>query len=277
MPGYWISVPAGSFQAGSPLTEYCRQANEAQRSVTLTHAFELAVNEVTQQDFSTVMGFNPAMHKNYNPGPTSCAPYCTPGSPVESVTWHMAAAYCNALSSLAGLAPCYTCTGSQYTLSCTPAYAGSAIYGCAGYRLPTEIEWERAYRAGTSTAYYSGDDASYQGGAKCSSCFLEPSADSAGLYCKEGSQSPAPRTVGSHMNLWGFADLAGNVAEWCHDWYADSPAGGSDPAGPSTGTYRAVRNGSISSLNAELRAAHRVGALPSSGSPTVGFRCARTK
>jgi formylglycine-generating enzyme required for sulfatase activity len=256
---------------GSPENEPCRHADEDQHLVTLTNDFEIQATEVTQGQFTALMGYNPAHFGPDGPG-ASCGTDC----PVENVNWHEAVAYCNALSQQAGRAQCYTCTGSQKTVTCEEAvaYSGQAIYACPGYRLPTEAEWEYAYRAGTTEAYYSGPNDA--GG--CTSCSaVDVNADKIGWYCANAASTTHP--VGQKQpNPWGLYDMGGNGWEWCHDRHRKSLGvdAVTDPWGTANGPSRVVRGGSFFFHARYMRAAFRITGTPSFSSYHYTFRCART-
>jgi formylglycine-generating enzyme required for sulfatase activity len=262
-PGTWKALNKGSFQMGSPSSEPCRDTgDETQHKVTFTRGFWIMTTEVTQTMFKSIMGYLPASL-------TSCA-----SCPVARVTWHEAAAYCNALSKKAGLKACYSCSGTKASASCSSAYAGAKIYTCPGYRLPTEAEWEYACRAGTTTAFQSGAIS----GASCSTCASkDANADKIGWYCANSGNAAHP--VGQKTaNKWGLFDMAGNVVEWCHDPYTSSLGSTAvqDPVG-TAGAETNARGGSYWSWARYLRSANRNSFPPADSSQYVGLRPVRTR
>ena len=263
----WITVKAGTFQMGSPVTEPCRELTagikETQHTVTLTRSFLIGDQEVTQGEYMALMGTKPTYF-----------PACGSSCPVDSVTWHMAAAYCNALSQKEGLPTCYACTGTGSSTACSTAaqFSGVAIYECKGYRLPTEAEWEYAYRAGASTAFYNGP-------ISASSCTSgsDPNADKIGWY-SGNSSNKTYATRGKQANAFGLYDMPGNVLEWTHDWFlADlGNAAITDPVGASSGTDKTIKGGASPNTALFLRAAHRGSKVSTNVSPWFGFRCVRS-
>ena len=174
--------------------------------------------------------------------------------PVENVTWCDAVLFCNELSKKAGKDTLYMYTNII-------GYAGN---GCTeltgircntlrnGYRLPTEAEWEYAYRAGTITDYYWGG--SYPRTTQDDSLRMDSNAVWFGNYrfitWPVASKKP---------NAWGLYDMAGNVSEWCNDWFdwTYPSTAQADPMGPDSGNYRVFRGGSFNYSDDYLRATHR--------------------
>jgi len=239
-------IPGGTFIMGSPVNERDRFTAEGpQRNVTLKSIY-LCIYEVTQKEFQDLMGINNSTFKGDR-------------LPVDMVTWYEAVQYCNALSRKEKLKPAYTINNDAVTWDIS----------ANGYRLPTEAEWEYACRAGTTAAFYTGNNittsqANYDGNWPYGN---NPRGEYRRKYIEVGSL-PA--------NPWALHDMQGNVWEWCWDWFANYGEGDQEnPTGPQSGSSRVQRGGSWGSTAMELRSAFRRSYYPNERVISAGFRVAR--
>jgi len=224
---------------------------EPVHSVTFFYNFYIDCTEVTQADYQALMGVNPS----YFSVDTML--------PVEQVTWFDAVLYCNKRSLRDLLDTVY-----RYTSATVAAGKGcSALGGLVidtsqkGYRLPTEAEWEYACRAGTTTKCFWGYDSS---------------AGESYAWLVDNSGGRAHAVATRQSNAWGLHDMAGNVWEWCNDWYGIYASGSqTNPQGNVTGNFRVQRGGSWTDDAASMRSANRSGNNPDSRSFNCGFRCVK--
>jgi formylglycine-generating enzyme required for sulfatase activity len=240
-------VPAGEFTMGSPRREAGRRANESQRAVRLGRRFYLGLREVTNAEFRQ---FRPSHRSGFVLQQT----LDLDRQPVAGVTWQDAAAFCNWLSAQDGLEPAYLEQGGRLV---------PAVPLTAGYRLPTEAEWEWAARwnGGALRKYPWGDALPVPPGAgNFADRRAQPLVAQVLVDYDDGFAASAP--VGSFAaNALGFFDMGGNVAEWTLDLYTVQPAASTvavDPLAAGAGAVRVIRGSSWQHSGVtELRLAFR--------------------
>lgn len=247
-----VYIPAGKFQMGSDSVADEKPVHE----VTISKPFWLAACETSNANYRAFVkatgrpepGVLVESKKKVKPWQTRM--FSADEQPVTCITWDEAVAFCEWLSEREG----------------------------AKYRLPTEAEWEYAYRAGTQTKYYWGDDP----GGRDKVYFAKPWPEetkqapdyqetSWGLYttlpvqCEDAAKNP-----------FGLCHMAGNAWEWCSDWYGPYPADPqTDPTGPAEGEKKVTRGGSLFHKSRIATASARRPMAPNTSCHNRGFRVLR--
>ncbi len=246
-----VLIPAGEFQMGSD------EVSDQEKPIHAVYvdAFYIDQHEVTNAQYRQFVeatghkepsGFA-IVDGNWKSGfqPWSDENFNRDDQPVVCVTWEDAKAYCD----------------------------------WAGKRLPTEAEWEKAARGGQAEIRYVWGDAwpPSSGAANIADAAFKrvfPQESSIADY-NDGYIHTAP--VGSFKpNGYGLYDMAGNVWEWCSDWFDESyykTSPSQNPVGPGSGSYRSLRGGSWLNAPGELPLAYRLGGVPKGPYWDIGFRC----
>lgn len=215
-------------------------------------AFWIGEMLVTQALWQAAMRANPSHFK-------------TPDRPVESVSWGDCKKFISALN---GRKP------------------GLDVW------FPTEAQWERACRAGTTAATYGGDlkiigennapildSIAWYGGNSGRDFELDDGWDSSSLpyrHYPSDTRAGTRRVACKMPNAFGLCDTLGNVYEWCADWSGAYPRTRQrNPEGPDRGFERVLRGGAWDSSARCMRAAYRNALHPSLCHDNIGVRLAR--
>ena len=248
---------------GASRREPGRRSNEITKTVELTRPYYLGTTEVSNKQFKL-------FDRSHDSGILGRALLSDADRPVVNVSWDDAMAFCNWLSEKSGLPLAYERINGVWQ-AVKPMNTG--------FRLPTEAEWVWAsrYASGPTPTRFPWGDAM-------------PPVDVHGNYADESANSMVPYTIKSYNDTFrgpspvdhfapnelGIHDLAGNVAEWLHDYYSVKTPKEKliDPMGPDQGDYHVIRGSSYKHGRfSELRWTYRdYGIEPR---PDVGFRIAR--
>lgn len=229
-----VKIAPGCFQMGTPEPEVGR-FNDEQLHQVCVKGFSLATKEVTFREYDSFAD------ETGRPRPNDQG-WGRGERPVVNVSWNDATAYAEWLSSTTG----------------------------KDYRLPTEAEWEYAARAGTSTAFWTGDcidtkQANYKGTSEYANCATQGNTDR--------RETVAAGSLPS--NPWGLHEILGNVWEWTCSAYSRQYDGNElHCAKGNLATQRVRRGGSWSNSAQHLRAGRRYFNRPSHETSDAGFRLA---
>jgi formylglycine-generating enzyme required for sulfatase activity len=277
-PSGMALIPAGSFTMGDTFNE--GWSNELPLHTVYVSAFYMDQYDVTLALWQQV--YNWAITHGYSfdkAGSGKAANH-----PVQTIDWYDSVKWCNARSEMEGRTPAYYTSATLAVVYRTGDLdiSNSCVNWNAGYRLPTEAEWEKAARGGLSGQRFPwGNTISesqanyyvYRTGYSYDSYDLGPYTG----YNTNFDTGNYPYTSPVNYfapNGYGLYDMAGNVLQWCWDWYGSYGSGSqSDSRGPTVVGYRVLRGGIWGSYAYNSRCTYRSYDSPGYADDFFGFRC----
>ncbi len=272
-PPGMVLIPAGSFTMGNVVGSGSDSDLSDSTPVTVfVSTFYMDANLVSLSQWNSVYYWAKTDGYTFDNAGGGDAAH----NPVYDVSWYDCVKWCNARSEQAHLTPVYYTDAGFTTVYKTGDV--DAVYmdmAAGGYRLPTEAEWEKAARGGIAgqrfpwgntidetLANYYGDTTDYP---------YDKGPPGYNALDTKGSASTTP--IGTFAaNTYGLYDMAGNVFEWCWDWYTTPYSGGTNPTGPSRGSVRVLRGGCWYNSASNARCAARDNFGPDAAYSGIGFR-----
>ena len=204
----------------------------------IINAYEISKHEITQELYMAVMEKNPSYYKiGAAPGEVQ------EKRPVENVSWYDACDFCNKLSKIMVLTPCY-----DENYDCN--------YSANGFRLPSEGEWEAAARGGTAGGW----DYEYSGSNNLSGVAWYEDNSFNDITDERTTHEIGKKTP----NALGLYDMSGNVWEWC------------DNKDSSSSSYRVNRGGGFTCYDNSCKVSCRDSDSADTKSKNLGFRVVRS-
>ena len=289
VPAGMALIPAGNFAMGNSTDAAEGSSNELPVHTVYVSAFYVDRYLVTKQLWDDVRAWG--LSNGYTDLPVGNGKAAN--HPVQAITWYAMVKWCNARSERDGLTPVYYTNDAQtviYKTGSVDVTNAQVKWNANGYRLPTEAEWEKAARGGLSGqrfpwgATITHSQANYNSSSNYS-YDVSPTRGYHPTFAVNGYPYTGP--VGYFApNGYGLYDMAGNVQEWCWDWFGSTyyssspssdPQGPPDPQDPPQGPYRVIRGGNWYSAGGArgARVASRTSFWPNLSDFSFGCRSVR--